>query len=151
MKLVLASLVVLAAVSYAAELKIETTFKPEGCTEATMAKAGDHLSMHYTGTIDESSEAGTKGSKFDSSLDRGDPFDFQLGAGQVIKGWDEGLVGMCVGEKRVLTIPPAKGYGAKGAGGAIPGGATLRFEVECLKIGEPGDEPDEPNLFEEID
>merc|ERR1712086_174584 len=120
MKLVLATLVVLAAVSYAAELKIETTFKPEGCTEATMAKAGDHLSMHYTGTIDESSEAGTKG------------FDFQLGAGQVIKGWDEGLLGMCVCEKRVLTIPPEKGYGAQGAGGAIPGGATLNFDVELL-------------------
>merc|ERR1711957_817934 len=104
----------------------------------TMAKAGDHLSMHYTGTIDESSEAGTKGSKFDSSRDRGEGFDFQLGAGQVIKGWDEGLLGMCVGEKRVLTIPPEKGYGA-----------TLNFDVELLAISDkaaPG-----PNIFKEID
>merc|ERR1712139_61963 len=78
--------------------------------------------------------AGVKGKKFDSSLDRGQPFTFTLGQGQVIKGWDQGLIGICPGEKRKLVIPPALGYGSAGAGGAIPGGATLDFTVECLKV-----------------
>lgn len=76
----------------AADLKIETTFKPEGCDDARKSKAGDNLSMHYTGTIDESSATGEKGKVFDTSLKRGKPFSFVLGAGQVIKGWDEGYV-----------------------------------------------------------
>ena len=91
------------------------------------AKAGDTLSVHYTGTLED-------GRKFDSSLDRGQPFSFQLGAGRVIRGWDEGLAGMKVGEKRRLTIPPALGYGSRGAGAAIPPNATLIFEVELLGI-----------------
>ena len=130
----------------AGELEIKTTFTPEVCERKT--KAGDALSMHYTGTIDASSTAGEGGKKFDSSLDRGDPFEFTLGTGQVIKGWDEGLLDMCVGEKRTLIIPPELGYGERGAGGDIPGGATLNFEVECLKISE-GKAPE--NLFAEID
>merc|ERR1711918_124926 len=101
---------------------------------ATGAKAGDKLTMHYTGTIDKNSASGVKGKKFDSSLDRGTPFTFTLGQGQVIKGWDKGLVGICPGEKRKLVIPPAMGYGAQGAGNDIPGGATLAFTVECLKV-----------------
>eukprot|EP00947_MAST-08B_sp_MAST-8B-sp1_P003862 g3862.t1 len=129
------------------ELKIVTEFKPDECEQKT--KAGDHLKMHYTGTIDQSSETGDKGSKFDSSRDRGDPFTFQLGAGQVIKGWDEGLLDMCVGEKRTLIIPPSKGYGASGAGGAIPGGATLNFDVELVAI--DGAAPPPPNVFKELD
>merc|ERR1711924_479491 len=99
---------------------IMTTTKKASC--ANPVKAGDKLTMHYTGTIDPQSATGTKGKKFDSSLDRGTPFTFTLGQGQVIQGWDKGLVGICPGEKRKLVIPPALGYGAQGAGGAIPGG-----------------------------
>jgi peptidylprolyl isomerase len=87
--------------------------------------------MHYTGWLYEN---GVKGSKFDSSLDRGEPFAFKLGQGQVIKGWDEGVAGMKVGGKRTLIIPPQMGYGARGAGGAIPPNATLLFEVELLGV-----------------
>merc|ERR1719183_2607883 len=147
MKCVLLIVAVMTVVSYAAELKIETTFKPEGCDTAKKTKKGDQLSMHYTGTIDESSTTGEKGKQFDSSVGRG-PFDFALGTGQVIKGWDEGLLNMCVGEKRTLIIPPELGYGEQGAGGDIPGGATLKFTVECLGI---EDAPPQPNFFVDID
>lgn len=94
--------------------------------------------MHYTGTIDQSSATGEKGSKFDSSRDRGQTFDVQIGAGQVIKGWDEGIVGLCKGAKANLVIPPEMGYGDQGAGGQIPGGATLHFDVEVVDINEKG-------------
>jgi len=128
---------------------ITSTFEPEGCKEGRLTKAGDQLKMHYTGTIADTSEAGEKGKQFDSSLDGGrDPFDFQLGMGQVIKGWDQGLMDMCVGEKRTLIVPPALGYGANGAGNDIPGGATLKFTVECIGI-EEGKEAE--NLFATID
>merc|ERR1712159_957736 len=147
MKCVLLIVAVMTVVSYAVDLKIETTFKPEGCDTAKKTKKGDQLSMHYTGTIDESSKTGEKGKQFDSSVGRG-PFDFALGQGQVIKGWDQGLLDMCVGEKRELTIPPHLGYGEQGAGGDIPGGATLKFTVECLGI---EDAPPQPNIFQEID
>lgn len=90
--------------------------------------------MHYTGTLKSS------GKKFDSSLDRNQPFDFTLGVGQVIKGWDEGIVGMCVGEKRKLIIPSEMGYGSRGAGADIPPNADLVFEVELLEI-KPGRRP----------
>jgi len=95
--------------------------------EGTEATAGRMVSVHYTGWL-------TDGSKFDSSKDRNDPFTFPLGAGHVIKGWDEGGRGMKEGGVRKLTIPPQLGYGARGAGGVIPPNATLVFEVELLKV-----------------
>ncbi len=90
--------------------------------------------VHYTGWLFSAGASDNKGTKFDSSVDRGQPFSFPLGAGNVIKGWDEGVLGMQVGGKRTLIIPPEMGYGARGAGGVIPGGATLVFEVELLGI-----------------
>jgi peptidylprolyl isomerase len=94
-------------------------------------KPGQTCVMHYTGWLYEN---GQKGKKFDSSVDRNEPFDFPIGAGRVIKGWDEGVATMKVGGKRTLIIPPALGYGARGAGGVIPPNATLMFDVELLAV-----------------
>lgn len=95
------------------------------------ATTGKSVTVHYTGWLYNDS---VQGAKFDSSKDRGDPFVFSLGAGMVIKGWDEGVAGMKIGGTRTLVIPPEMGYGARGAGGVIPPNATLRFEVELLDV-----------------
>ena len=99
--------------------------------DGAAAAAGNKVSVHYTGWLYNN---GAKGTKFDSSVDRGQPFQFTLGAHQVIAGWDEGVAGMKVGGKRTLIIPPELGYGARGAGGVIPTNATLMFDVELLKV-----------------
>jgi FKBP-type peptidyl-prolyl cis-trans isomerase FkpA len=98
------------------------------------ARAGQRVKVHYTGWLYDPTADKSRGKKFDSSKDRGDPFVFGLGQGQVIRGWDEGVQGMKVGGTRVLTIPPEMGYGARGAGGVIPPNATLVFEVELLGV-----------------
>jgi len=121
-------------------LKIEHVSRPDACEKT--AENGNQLTMHYTGTLQ------SDGSKFDSSVDRNEPFKFQLGVGQVIKGWDEGIVGMCVGEKRKLTVPPELAYGDQGAGDVIPGGATLVFDIELIDT-EEGPAP--VNVFKDID
>mgnify|MGYP001822825678 FL=1 len=96
--------------------------------DGAVAESGQTVVVHYTGWL-------TDGSKFDSSVDRNQPFRFLLGKGQVIRGWDEGVQGMKIGGKRKLTIPPQLGYGAAGAGGVIPPNATLVFDVELLELG----------------
>lgn len=108
-------------------LQFEDTVVGNGA-EATR---GQDVTVHYTGWLYSNGE---QGAKFDSSKDRNDPFQFSLGAGMVIRGWDEGVAGMKIGGTRVLIIPPALGYGARGAGGVIPPNATLKFEVELLGL-----------------
>ena len=133
MKKTLAGLVIILLVLIAMGNKEETSMEleikvlKEG-TGDQEAKQGDFVKVHYTGTLED-------GTKFDSSVDRGEPFEFTLGVGQVIQGWDQGVSGMKIGEKRKLTIPPNLGYGANGVPGAIPPNAVLIFEVELLEIG----------------
>ncbi len=111
-------------------LQVDDTVAGSGAA----ATAGCHVSVHYTGWLHDPTAPQQRGRKFDSSKDRGQPFAFPLGAGHVIRGWDEGVQGMKVGGTRVLVIPPELGYGARGAGGVIPPNATLVFEVELLGV-----------------
>jgi len=110
---------------------IKTDIKLGDGKEAT---AGHDVTVHYTGWLYDETAPDHKGTKFDSSRDRGDPFEFPLGAGHVIKGWDQGVDGMKAGGKRTLTIPASLGYGARGAGGVIPPNAALVFDVELLAV-----------------
>ena len=112
------------------ELKIVDTKQGTGAE----AVAGKAVIVHYTGWLYDPAAPDGHGAKFDSSLDRGTPFGFFLGSGKVIKGWDEGVVGMKVGGKRTLVIPASKGYGERGAGGVIPPNATLLFDVELIDV-----------------
>jgi FKBP-type peptidyl-prolyl cis-trans isomerase FkpA len=102
--------------------------------EGSEARAGRVVRVHYTGWLYDAGAANKRGQKFDSSKDSNQPFEFTLGAREVIPGWDEGVAGMKVGGTRILTIPPEMGYGARGAGGVIPPNATLVFEVELLEV-----------------
>jgi FKBP-type peptidyl-prolyl cis-trans isomerase FkpA len=113
-----------------------TSLQKQDVTPGTGAEAtkGKAVRVHYTGWLYDASAADKRGRKFDSSKDRNEPFEFRLGAQEVIQGWDEGVAGMKVGGTRMLTIPPAMGYGARGAGGVIPPNATLVFEVELLDV-----------------
>merc|ERR1712146_45221 len=123
---ILAVLSLVSVVAASVEFKVDIIEKPDNCDR--VSANGDTLAMHYTGRLLENGE------KFDSSLDRGKPFQFKLGAGRVIKGWDQGLQDMCIGEKRQLTIPPELAYGSRGAGGVIPPNAALQFDVELINI-----------------
>jgi FKBP-type peptidyl-prolyl cis-trans isomerase len=114
----------------ASGLQYEDTTLGEGAEAA----AGQRVRVHYTGWLHDPVAKDSRGRKFDSSKDRGQPFVFGLGGGEVIRGWDEGVAGMKVGGTRVLTIPPELGYGARGAGGVIPPNATLVFEVELVAV-----------------
>ncbi|KAH9484848.1 FK506-binding protein 2 [Psilocybe cubensis] len=112
------------------ELQIETTYLPDNCV--TKAQTGDRIKVHYTGTLF------SNGNKFDSSLDRGQPLPLTLGIGQVIQGWDKGLQGMCVKEKRTLTIPSDLAYGSRGFGSIIPANSALVFTVELVDLESTG-------------
>ena len=118
------------AVSDVAELLVTDVVMGTG----SEAVAGKKVSVHYTGWLYDKAAADNKGKKFDSSRDRGQPFEFPLGEGRVIKGWDQGVAGMKVGGQRTWTIPPGLGYGSRGAGGLIPSNATLIFDVELLGV-----------------
>jgi len=144
--LILAVATLATSVGAATELIVDVHEGPTECVDADKITNGKYVSMHYTGTIDESSETGTRGMQFDSSRIRGETFNFTIGTGQVIQGWENGLLGLCKGAKAKLIIPPDMGYGDDGAGLVIPGGATLNFDVEVVDL-----QPAQSNMFTPID
>ena len=121
-----------AAASMGAPTALKTIDRKVG--DGALAESGAPINVHYTGYLWNATAPDNKGAKFDSSIERKVPFGFILGAGRVIKGWDEGVVGMKVGGQRTLIIPPDKGYGERGAGGSIPPNATLVFDVELISV-----------------
>ncbi|KAI3526462.1 hypothetical protein L1887_05716 [Cichorium endivia] len=127
--LLIAATIVSAKSGDVTELQIGVKHRPASCE--VQAHKGDKIKVHYRGKL-------TDGSVFDSSFERGTPFEFELGSGQVIKGWDQGLLGMCVGEKRKLKIPAKMGYGERGSPPKIPGGATLIFDTELIAVNGKG-------------
>ena len=134
------------AMSEEASSDVETIEITSGLTARILQRGygreavpGDYVEVHYTGWLYDPEAEGNRGDKFDSSVDRGQRFGFPLGEGRVIKGWDQGVAGMLIGEKRELTIAPEMGYGDRGAGNVIPPGATLVFEVELFGAEGPGD------------
>jgi len=133
LSIVFVALICFASMASAKVVKTESGLKYEDVKVGTgpVAKAGQNVKVHYTGWLESN---GNKGKKFDSSVDRGKPFTFPLGAGRVIRGWDEGVSGMKVGGKRKLIIPAGLGYGERGAGSAIPPNSTLIFDVELLAV-----------------
>lgn len=139
----LAALAALSQLTSAADLQIGVLKKIPDCKRK--AQNSDVVHVHYTGKLKED------GSVFDSSLERGQPIAFPLGAGRVIEGWDKGILGMCIGEKRKLTIPSELGYGSRGAGGAIPPNADLVFTVELVKIEGYEEEVEEIDPTEAVD
>ncbi|KAJ1940326.1 Peptidyl-prolyl cis-trans isomerase fpr2 [Linderina macrospora] len=124
------------------KLQIGVKFRPESCP--IKASIGDKVAVHYQGTLFDD------GTKFDDSYERGQPIEFTLGQGQVIKGWDQGILGMCIGEKRVLKIPADLGYGANGAGGVIPPNAALVFKTELVAINGKGKDAEDDAGREEL-
>jgi len=142
---------VLAFATSTLSVKVDVYDGPKECEDSEKVKNGQQLTMEYTGSIDQSSETGEKGKQFDTSRGR-EPFAFQIGQGRVIPGWDNGLLGLCKGAKATLLIPPEEGYGASGAGDAIPGGATLLFDVEVIDMSDDVPAaPEQPNIFNLID
>lgn len=138
----------LVLITAAEELKVNVYDGPTRCDETHKVRVADQIGMHYIGTIDDSSKTGEPGSQFDSSRDRDSVLEVTIGVGDLIEGWDEGLIGLCEGAKAILVVPPALGYGASGAGDIIPGDATLKFDVEVVSVTSP---PSRPNLFIELD
>uniref|UniRef100_A0A6V2QRQ7 peptidylprolyl isomerase n=1 Tax=Ditylum brightwellii TaxID=49249 RepID=A0A6V2QRQ7_9STRA len=139
-------------ITIASEFKIEVYEGPTDCADEEKIHSGHFVRIHYSGKIDESSATGQKGLNFDSSRWRNKPFEFQMGAGRVLEGWERGFMGMCKGAKAIFIIPPELGYGDVGAGeDVVPGGATLHFDVEVLDILDEGTEPPQANIFEMID
>jgi peptidylprolyl isomerase len=129
-----AGMLIMSSTAHAADVTTPSGLKyhDEAAGTGPAAKAGDTVNVQYTGWLRKPD--GSKGTRFDSSLDRGQPFTFRLGQQMVIAGWDEGVAGMQAGGKRTLIIPPALGYGSRGAGGVIPPNATLIFDVELVSI-----------------